>query len=288
MGTTSVVEHGEATQDEAAVLLTTQTIEGVVYPLSLGAYKVTRLQQSSSASQSLLVKRVNPPPSWGSCLVLHLPDHPPLRDPPPATLIHIFALPVGEETDRLLQSLRIECLELEKEIQGISVSNVGGFHSEEEEMFDLPSSGVAIVSPPQSNFKSLHPYLSEALNCVLSPPAEVSAIQEGASQYPAVDAKDDASCMLLRGQRTPFQHDYNYVPIKPSRGRLVIFPGYVPHCVLPPATSSSSKTRIAIACNLDDSTVVGWCGVNRNDNYNALHDHGSSKLSCVFYVDDGI
>mmetsp|Transcript_15985 Transcript_15985/g.29067 ORF Transcript_15985/g.29067 Transcript_15985/m.29067 type:complete len:84 (+) Transcript_15985:205-456(+) len=68
--------------------------------------------------------------------------------------------------------------------------------------------------------------------------------------------------LLLRTQMKPFTQEFGVFEIEPCPGRLVLFPGYVPHAVLPrcigPAsavaksekeTLDAPSLRISVACN---------------------------------------
>ena len=110
-------------------------------------------------------------------------------------------------------------------------------------------------------------------------------------QQTQIDTKtsmeDLDGALLLRTQNVRFKHDYSFYAIRPSPGKLVLFPGYVPHCVHP----ASSDVRISVAANISkvegDERVVrvsGWCNVNGRGDFNLLHTHGDAVFACVLYL----
>ena len=82
--------------------------------------------------------------------------------------------------------------------------------------------------------------------------------------------------LLLKFQPRPWVHEYTFLPVRPRPGELWLFPGYVPHAVLPrklgaaerdddeaaapgsagdagaraPAADGTSALRVSVACNV--------------------------------------
>ena len=68
--------------------------------------------------------------------------------------------------------------------------------------------------------------------------------------------------LLLQTQLKAWTNDFAFLPIHPAPGTLWLFPGYMPHAVLPRAWSSDQDSlRISVACNV--SSFVE--GKNRAD-----------------------
>ena len=105
-------------------------------------------------------------------------------------------------------------------------------------------------------------------------------------------------------------HFSSFFAVDPSPGSLILFPGYVPHCVFP----TSSDARVSVAANITrlgggsnggdtggggshgtttttttktkitTFSVSGWCNVNTKGDYNMLHTHGDALFAAVLYV----
>ena len=325
-------------KDEISLLLSTQHLDDVSYPLQPGSFTTTPLSLSSLVHTTHNLFDISP--HFSTHTVLRLPDCPPLKgDPPPYTEVHIFNCDFTKENNtRLLSSLKAECLYLEGlgkgevngEVngEGIKVSNAGGFHSNEIVLFGgvgEEEGDIVDVVEGKGSFTPLRGLLLEALGIVdgwrgeeskasttdsslgctpSGAPADAGA-SSASSAAPASpkttnDVDDLSSCLLLRGQNKKFTFDWGYVAIPPVKGSLVVFPGYVPHCVVRCPTAVGDEARISIASNAipfnyhghqrqggehQQFDVTGWGNVNRGGDYNRLHDHGLATWSSVFYVD---
>ena len=56
--------------------------------------------------------------------------------------------------------------------------------------------------------------------------------------------------LLLETQLKAWTSEFAYLPVRPVPGTMWIFPGYMPHAVLPRATSADGALRISVACNV--------------------------------------
>ena len=105
-------------------------------------------------------------------------------------------------------------------------------------------------------------------------PSASAAAAEGGAAPRRVRPPNDAAyagALLLRTQLKAFSTDFAYLPVPPSAGDLWIFPGYLPHAVLPrtlptaesgelqaaktatppsASTAPASSQRISVACNV--------------------------------------
>ena len=63
--------------------------------------------------------------------------------------------------------------------------------------------------------------------------------------------------LLLQTQLKAWTAEYAYLPVPPVPGTLWLFPGYMPHAVLPRAkTMDSSSLRISVACNISSEHQI--------------------------------
>ncbi len=191
---------------------------------------------------------------------------------------HLIAFGGGDD-DELLRGLRSVSLAMSvgEAEPSVRVSNVGGgFHSGEER-----------VEREGSRFVGLRGLIDRAMAIV----GAAKVVSDTAPLLPLersiVPGGGLPSRLLLRGQRERFKHSYNFCAVTPRKGTMVVFPGYVPHCVV--ASEILEEPRVSIACNIKegvdgDYSVTGWCNVyTSSSHYNVLHDHGDATWACVLY-----
>ena len=56
--------------------------------------------------------------------------------------------------------------------------------------------------------------------------------------------------LLLLTQLKAWTDEFAYLSVAPVPGRLWLFPGYMPHAVLPRADGADESLRISVACNV--------------------------------------
>ena len=97
----------------------------------------------------------------------------------------------------------------------------------------------------------------------------------------AATATAYSGALLLKTQLAPWTSDYAFFTIKPRAGDLWIFPGYVPHAVLPRALPSAGEVdvgkeaqdespRISIACNVAKPAAAGGASREEEDALRAM------------------
>ena len=197
-----------------------------------------------------------------ACHTISLPDNPPVRGSPPITNVHRIAL-MPDVAARINAQLcdaarqKVCC----KRDSGVLVSNVGGFHSTEtlitavgrslsewmgEDLPGLCFEALAIIredalssydltgwlnASHETDFNILHDHGSAAWSLVYFASSGRGAGSEDLSNWNSHDLLGGE--LLLKTQLQPFTHRYAYLPIRPDPGVLWMFPGYLPHAVLP-------------------------------------------------------
>ena len=289
-------------------LLTTQCFDDDGQHVQPQSFNLTHFPFSSLVSS-------NPPTTSSSHFSSHvkllLPDLPPFPNAPPVTSVYVFDLKPSLHAS-VVAPLLTSCLSLESTTDPTVVSNVGGFHSSVNQLCvyhaeaDLRRRQLREKSPKEEEFfEPLHAVLTEALDIVLSSSNEACVGIETPPPYPPPSSgcPPDASfsnCLLLRSQLRRFSHEYGFTSITPKVGRVVVFPGYVPHCVCPRSPSPFPSLlpcppRVSIACNVSKPAatgggreVTGWANVSRDlAAFNTLHDHGDEDFAFVIYLADG-
>jgi len=143
-------------------------------------------------------------------------------------------------------------------------------------------SGWLNVSVPH-DFNALHDHGSTIYAAVYYAKAANEPTGGGDAAQPdqlwvGADAAAGAGELLLKFQPEPWKHDFTWLAVRPRAGDLWIFPGYVPHAVLPrtftsapaqPMLSSGAEAetvapplslRVSVACNIHadvDTSVAG-------------------------------
>lgn len=246
---------------------------------------------------------------FASHLRLPLPDNPPGVGT--VSGVHRFTLD-AELAASLNESLHDAAVRRRHEGQGVGISNVNGFHTEEE-LFHPEGTQPAgtVEGGPALWYARLQDILVEALRLAhqcaddgtsaASPDAADMLIsgwlnvsgrgafntlhEHGECAVSAVYFVDDGQCqaeggdeggcgdhcgagsgaqggaqggdLLLRTQLRAFTHEYGFLAVAPLPGTLVLFPGYMPHAVLPrrqatdeAAMDGAASLRISVACNM--------------------------------------
>ena len=240
---------------------------------------------------------------------VEVPDFPPIRDST-ASFTTVNHLTLGNTYRTTLENLRAECVDLKKASFGAKtvVSNCGGFHSPEEVLFRIETctdEAGEVVKFESDKFCGLAdifkivvlPLISSSRPVSITSTQTIELLSKAITTPIPIPTKtetttttaNDSSNLLLRTQAVRFSHDFNYISVPPTPSTLVIFPGYCPHAVASSSPLSSDMSpRISIACNLKKTNaswlVTGWCNVNIDGDFNALHDHGDCDFALVLYI----
>lgn len=90
-----------------------------------------------------------------------------------------------------------------------------------------------------------------------------------------------AGALLLKTQFAPWVADYGYLPIRPRAGDLWLFPGYVPHAVMPRALSQAQPAAPAaqptLASTVAADDEVRGPRLRVSVACNILHDQGGAE-----------
>jgi len=205
-----------------------------------------------------------------------IPDNPPTNIGPRSSRVDRFCLDVvlsraiNAELSTTWQRMAME--------DSSQVSNInGGFHSPEETWGHATSSAwysmllPAVTAACRTRCSSDHAEFAisgwlnssspSSFNCLHDHgDSELSVVYfvRAGSDIPSRDNEHiQAGSLLLRPQLAPFSHQYGYIDIAPRPGELWVFPGHLPHAVLPrvlsPADEGVSEDlsmRISVACNV--------------------------------------
>ena len=240
---------------------------------------------------------------FASHLCLPLPDNPPGVGN--VSGVHRFTLD-AELAASLNGSLHEAAVRRRHEGQGVGVSNVNGFHTEEELFHPeatQPAEGshlwyarlqdvivealrLAHQCAPEGDVASAATASPDAADMLISGWLNVSGRgafntlhEHGECAVSAVyfvhdgqgEDGDSGGCgerqgagsdaqggdLLLRTQLRAFTHEYGFLTVAPLPGTLLLFPGYMPHAVLPrrqfsddAAMDGAASLRISVACNV--------------------------------------
>ena len=214
--------------------------------------------------------------------ILLLPDNPPNETT--STEVHRFQFnqALALDINKKLSQTGLQMANEATETSSDTISNIDGYHSKEE-MFEtekqdwysdllpfiqaaflsidettsldftvcdeqsLPLSGWLNVSDVNA-FNALHDHGTSKWSCVYFVNDGSSIEQKDKTKEQETRGTVAPGSLLLRTQLKPFTHEYAYLPIPPVPGELWVFPGYLPHAVLPRG-GDVSKMRISVACN---------------------------------------
>jgi hypothetical protein len=207
--------------------------------------------------------------AFARCDVYEFPDAAPGGGG--ATAVRRYA---ARDAEALCAPLRARAASL---ADGRAVSNVGGTRGDEEAWDDagasagawygglLPAVGEAVADAVVAG-GGPRPFALEGITGWLnaSGAGDANALHDhGTAAFACVffatgggaadPARRDAGSLLLRTQARRFAHAYGYAAIAPEAGDLWLFPGYVPHCVMPRALKGEAgpaEIRISAACNV--------------------------------------
>ena len=103
------------------------------------------------------------------------------------------------------------------------------------------------------DFNALHDHGDAAYSAVYY--VDAGSVAPGAPPCSHAQLRDPlAGVLLLRTQLLAWEHDYAFLPVAPRPGDLWIFPGYMPHAVLPRALPrADDATRMATRAMLSEA-----------------------------------
>ena len=148
------------------------------------------------------------------------------------------------------------------------------------------------------DFNALHDHgtaIYAAVYYVEAANDETEGMDEAESDpvFGGTDDAAEAACagaLLLKFQPVPWKHDFTWLAVRPRAGDLWIFPGYVPHAVLPrsysrgptpPSTSAAPppSLRVSVACNIHADANSAKAEAKKNVLRRLLGDDAASQYS---------